>query len=280
MAGTFLSGHLASLLEELGQPGAIVNANVADRLRGSPGHLLVLQARLALTVGVWGLALIGGLRRLRAGQLDLSLALLAMAPFGLILLQAYGGEMLLRVYLFSLPFMAFFAAAAFYPTPRPASWRVDLTLIGVSVALAGIFFLTRYGNEQADFVTKEELEVIQFAAAVAQPGDTIGSANHSVPVGLFEWEDHRGVSLDELWRDGDMRLVIEQLDNRTRDGASGYFVITRGQRAFAEVFWDMDAAAFDQRLQDLAAQGDLLFENRDGAVYRVFGPLGAGGDGL
>jgi hypothetical protein len=294
MAGTFLSGHLASLLEDIGRLDQNAASNIGARLVGSDGHLLVLQMRLGLSVALWGVALIGGLRRLRAGQLDLSLALLAMAPFGLILLQAYGGEMLLRVYLFSVPFMSFFAAAAFYPTPRPASWRLDLLIVGVSVGLAAVMLFTRFGNEKADFVTPEELELVQFAAAVAEPGDTIGSANHSVPLGLFEWEEHRGVSLDEFWRNWrdepciprrigtepcrDISRVIQELDDRTRDGASGYFVITRGQVAFSEVFWGMSEAEFNERWRELEARGDLLFENRDGAVYRVFGPSLTGGN--
>jgi hypothetical protein len=294
MAGTFLSGHLASLLEDIGRLDQNAASNIGARLVGSDGHLLVLQMRLGLSVALWGVALIGGLRRLRAGQLDLSLALLAMAPFGLILLQAYGGEMLLRVYLFSVPFMSFFAAAAFYPTPRPASWRLDLLIVGVSLGLAAVMLFTRFGNEKADFVTPEELELVQFAAAVAEPGDTIGSANHSVPLGLFEWEEHRGVSLDEFWRNWrdepciprrigtepcrDISRVIQELDDRTRDGASGYFVITRGQVAFSEVFWGMSEAEFNERWRELEARGDLLFENRDGAVYRVFGPSLTGGN--
>jgi hypothetical protein len=293
MAGTFLSGHLASLLEDIGRLDQNAASNIGARLVGSDGHLLVLQVRLGLSIALWGVALIGGLRRLRAGQLDLSLALLALAPFGLILLQAYGGEMLLRVYLFSVPFMSFFAAAAFYPTPRPASWRLDLLIVGVSVGLAAVMLFTRFGNEKADFVTPEELELVQFAAAVAEPGDTIGSANHSVPLGLFEWEEHRGVSLDEFWRNWrdepclprrigtepcrDISRVIQELDERTRDGASGYFVITRGQVAFSEVFWGMSEAEFNERWQDLEERGDLLFRNRDGAVYRVFGPSLTGG---
>jgi hypothetical protein len=272
MASTFLAGHLAGLLEEIGRPDQIAASNIGDRLVGSPGHLLVLRARLGLTLGLWLVAGIGALRRLRSGQLDLTVAVLAVAPFGLVLLQAYGGEMLLRVYLFSVPFMAFFAAAAFLPTPRAGSWRLYGFLAVVSVVLAGVLLLTRYGNEKADFVTIEEYEVLQRVAQMAGPRDSIGSANHSVPLGYMEWEEHRIVSLDSAFRDGAMDLLLVELADRTPDGQDSYFVVTRGQRAFGELFWGMPDAEWDRRVREVAEVTDLLYSNRDGAVYRLRDP--------
>lgn len=272
MAGTFLSGHLAGLLEDIGRPDQIAASNVAERLAGSPGHVLVVQARLGFTLGVWSLAMIGGLRRLRANQLDLTMALLAVAPFGLLLLQSYGGEMLLRVYLFSLPFMAFFAASAFFPTPEAGSWRLYVFLIVVSVALATAMLLTRYGNEKADLVTTEEYQVLERVADLAEPRDTIGSANHSVPLGYFEWEQHRVISLTNFFREGAMDTVLRELANRTPDGFDSYFVITRGQQAYAELFWGMTDAEWNRRVRELAARTDLVYSNRDGAVYRLRTP--------
>jgi hypothetical protein len=55
-------------------------------------------------------------------------------------------------------------------------------------------------------------------------------------------------------------------------------VITRGQVAFSEVFWGMSEAEFNERWRHLEERGDLLFRNRDGAVYRVFGPSLNGGN--
>lgn len=269
MASTFLSGHLAGLLEGIGRPDQIATSNLSDRLGGSSGHLFVLQTRLGLTVGLWLLALIGALRRLRSGQLDLTVVVLAVAPFGLLLLQAYGGEMLLRVYLFSVPFMAFLAAAAFFPTPQSGSRRTSAFLLVASVALVGAMLVARYGNEKADFVTAEEYQVLQYVAGVAEPNDAIGAANHSVPLGYVEWEQHRVVGLAAVFRDGTMDLLLQELAARTPDGFHSYFVVTRGQRAYAELFWNMTDAEWDRRISDLAARTDLLYSNADGAVYEL-----------
>ena len=269
MATTFLTGHLAGLLDQIGRPDQVASATVGERIVGSPGHVFVVQARLAMTAGVWGLAAIGGLRRLRWGQLDLTMGVLAVVPFGLLLLQAYGGEMLLRAYLFSAPFMAFFAAAAFLPSPRLGSWGLYLSVVVVSVFLAGVMLFTRYGNEKADFVTALEYDVLQHAATAAEPGDAIGSVNHAVPLGYLEWEQHRIGSAGTEWLAGDMDLFVAELANRTPAGKDMYFVITRGQRAYGELFWNMPDSEWDRRVQGLASRSELVYANADGAVYRV-----------
>jgi hypothetical protein len=69
-----------------------------------------------------------------------------------------------------------------------------------------------------------------------------------------------------------MDLMLLELTNRTPDGFDSYFVWTRGQRAFAELFWGMTDAEWDQRVRDVAAVTDLLYSNRDGAVYRLTDP--------
>ena len=52
-----------------------------------------------------------------------------LSPLPLIVANSYGGEMVFRVYLFALPFVAFFAAASLFPDagsrrdPGASRWR-------------------------------------------------------------------------------------------------------------------------------------------------------------
>ena len=124
-AVSYLSGHIARLTSDVGNVSGNTTANVSERLTGSPDHLFVIRIRLVMTAGLWGLALLGLTRRLGRGHRDLTFAVLALAPFPLLGLQGYGGEMLLRVYLFSLPFVAFFVASLFYPSLTSRSSWVD-----------------------------------------------------------------------------------------------------------------------------------------------------------
>src|SRR5262249_48477309 len=145
-------GHLSYLTGDLGQVSNAITANLTARvIQGSPQHIFIAAMRVIMTAAIWGLAFRGALFRLRRGYRDVSYILLAIAPFSLIVANSYGGEMLLRIYLFALPFVVFFAAAFFYTTPTSGrSRRVTIAVIGVSLLLLGGFLFTRYGNERVD----------------------------------------------------------------------------------------------------------------------------------
>ena len=268
MATTFLSGHLAGLLEEVGRTDQLATAAVGDRLGGSAGHRFVIQGRLLFTLAVWLLALIGGLRRLASGRLDLSMAILAVAPFGLMLLQSYGGEILLRVFLFSLPFVAFFAAAALLPTERPASWMLSLVMVVVSVGLAGGLILTRYGNEKADMVTAREYEALVQLAALSEPGDRIFGINHNVPTDYFEWDEHRYGSVPNEFALGTAADVIGEVEASTPEGNDAFIVLSRGQAAYAELFWNLTEAEWAERAGWLEAELPVVYRNEDTTILK------------
>src|SRR5437588_3957910 len=86
-------------------------------MTGDQLYQIVAKIRLFMTVLLWLLAFLGGIKRLRQGHRDITYIILALAGFPLIAVQGYGGEMLMRIYLFSEPFMVFFAAALFCEHP-------------------------------------------------------------------------------------------------------------------------------------------------------------------
>jgi len=121
VARGYLAGHFAHLVSGVGDITGATSANLTARISGSHLHLLVIRERLLLSGGLWLLALLGGIRRFRSRYADHAAAALALTPLLLFPLQAYGGEMLLRIYFFMLPFVAFFATAAFLPARPPLS---------------------------------------------------------------------------------------------------------------------------------------------------------------
>jgi hypothetical protein len=126
VARGYLAGHFAHLISGVGDITGATSANLTARISGSHLHLLVIRERLLLSGGLWLLALLGGIRRFRSRYADHAAAALALTPLLLFPLQAYGGEMLLRIYFFMLPFVAFFATAAFLPArPPPSPARAD-----------------------------------------------------------------------------------------------------------------------------------------------------------
>ena len=112
MFGTtsYLRSNLVDLTSGVGNLGAVVSDNVDSRTSPDPLRQLVLGTRLALTAGVGLAAAVGAWRQWRNRRLDWGLLGLAGAPVALLALNSYGGEMILRVSLFSLPFLAVLGA--------------------------------------------------------------------------------------------------------------------------------------------------------------------------
>ncbi|HEY5005095.1 MAG TPA: zinc ribbon domain-containing protein, partial [Ktedonobacteraceae bacterium] len=155
MAQPYLVSNLNNIVGDFSHINSVVTQNITNRaLLGDSDHNFISHIRLLMTAFVWGLAFIGGLMRLRKGYRDVTYVLLAIAPFPVLLVQSYGGEMLLRIYLFTLPMMTFFIAAIFFtPSSRKGSLWMKGGLLVMSFILLGAFFFTRYGNENMDYMT-------------------------------------------------------------------------------------------------------------------------------
>jgi hypothetical protein len=112
-ASDFWIGHLSTIFGGLGQVGNSIGTNVVSRVVGSPSHRFIVSARIEFTAVVFVIAGVGALRRATNSR---ALEFLAGAPFVIIFLQGYGGEGLLRVVLFGLPFTSLLAASALLPS--------------------------------------------------------------------------------------------------------------------------------------------------------------------
>ena len=128
------------------------------------------------------LAVAGAVRRLRAGHWDLVPATLAAAPFLVLGFQSYDGEGPLRAFLFALPWLAFFGAAACEPEPLTRglvarSWRpVVASLIIGTGALFGYF-----GQELVNYMSRDDVSASRWYLDHAAPGATLTTIAPSFP---------------------------------------------------------------------------------------------------
>jgi hypothetical protein len=267
MSVTYLRGHLSGLLSDLGNIGMTVNKNVGGRIKGDWDHLIAVYGRLALTVVLWGLAGLGLLRRLRAGYWDLPMLLLFAAPFSMVLLQGYGGELILRVYFFALPFAVFFAAALFFPSPQAGrSWRTAIIIGAISLLLTGALFLTRYGNEEMDHFTANEVAAVDRLYEVAQPRSLLAASSYNVPWKYRKYEQYFYTPVYIL--QGGVNHIIEL-------GESGqypdvYVIITRSQIAQTQLFGVSAPDAVQKLESDLmrSPRFTVIFQNADAKVFQ------------
>lgn len=174
-ATNYISGHQQNVVGGIGDPGANLSSNVGVRLTGSVGRLFVVDLRLVSTAFVWIVAVIGAWRLHRNGRLDRAFAAAAVSAFPLLGLQSYGGEVILRVYLFVLPFAAYFVASAILPAAAGRrSAASPYIVFAFSLVALTVFAITRYGNERMDYFTKNEVTATRFVYSKAPPPNPPG----------------------------------------------------------------------------------------------------------
>jgi hypothetical protein len=271
MTQAFLAGHLSWLTGGFGNLFSSFSVNVSDRVGGSPQHIFIAKVRLGMTVLICGLALVGAVGRLRKGLQDVTLVLLAIAPFPLLVAQPYGGEMLLRIYLFSLPPLAFFAASVFYPTPTSGRSRWATVLIaGICITLLGGFLFTRYGNERQDYMTNAEVAGVQYLYSIARPGSIFIEGSDGTPWQLQDFEKYNTYSLTETLNDAvatrDVNAIVQFIAGKKHTNA--YLIFTRSQKATAESTLGLSSDALDRLEDALVSSGKfrLVYGNPDAQI--------------
>ena len=273
MASPYLAGHIEHVSGPVGSVGTNIDANLTERFRGSPGHVFINYLRTGMSLAVWVLAFLGGLRRFRNGYRDWGLVLVALTPFPLILLQAYGGELLLRIYLYSVPFMSFFGAALFFPSPTLGT-RLHSTVLLFVVSLAMLvgFLFTRYGNERMMYFTPNEVAAVHYLYENAEPGSQFIAATGTLPWRFQDYRTYKYATVPRLARSSDIEALIGQMADR-RYPAS-YLILTRSQKASGELFigwppgtWEQ----FEQALHD-SKRFRAVYANEDAAIYILLKP--------
>jgi hypothetical protein len=180
------------MLGQAGRIDAAFSQNVANRINGDIDHRIVADLTLLAGAMMWGLACLGAWRLLQQSRRYRVPAALCLAAVPLLALQTYGGEMLLRVQLFALPFTAFFAAAALVHGFHDQRRVLRSTVIaGGLLTLAALFMFARYGNEKIDNFTRDEQKAVVKLYALAKPGSILVAGTGNLPWKYEEYAAHR-----------------------------------------------------------------------------------------
>ena len=124
----------------------------------------------ALSLGMWALGALGVYLRWRRGRPVLVMAGMAALPAFAFLAEAYGGEAILRIYLFSLPWTAALAASAVWELASLVPWR---RAVQIGVVLAGclcLFSAAFYGDDEIYVMPTGEVQAMQTFYRIASPG--------------------------------------------------------------------------------------------------------------
>jgi hypothetical protein len=242
-------------------------------LQGDPQHVFVAVMRVVMTFALWVLALLGAVKRLKQGRHDGTYLLLAVAPFSLLIAQGYGGEMLLRTYLFAQPFMVFFAASLLYPshhffirgTPR----LTTLACIATCIFLVAGFFITRYGNENMDYMTPDEVSSVQYLYSIAPSHSFLLAAWDNTPWQFRDYEQYTCASLNTMIPNsvttGSTNAIVHFIEQQHEPV---FIIFTRSQRAAAESLANLPGGTLDRLEHNLIATGKftLILNHKDAQI--------------
>ncbi|MFR9776604.1 hypothetical protein ACL02O_11170 [Micromonospora sp. MS34] len=275
-AVAYWSGHLHDMFGSFGNVSGTINNGAVERVRGDQGHQTVVLLRVLLAVTVWGLAAVGAWRRLRRRDGDLGLLALAGAPFLLLAMQSYGGEIFLRVYAFALPFMAILLAALVAPA-WPARRRLPGALVAgaLSAVLIGAFFVARYGNDAFEQVRPADHRAVEWLYAHAPAEATFVSVTSNVPwrAQAVEQYEYRPVGQD--LGPTTVPAIEEEMRQNPR---GGYLIITKGQFVFAESFLGKPPGWGEELERQIVDSGrfKLVYSNSEARIYVLGGIEGSG----
>ncbi|MEP6664967.1 MAG: glycosyltransferase [Nocardioidaceae bacterium] len=289
----YISGHAHAIFGSVGDVQNAASANIANRVAGSADHLVVIRVRLALTFLVWGLAALGSLVQWRRRRVDRTALALAWSPLLLVLAQPYGGEMLLRVFWFTLPGTALLLASVVLPPPRVVRPRVGVRAAtgrsrrrwalqtvrwsGFAVLLSGLFaasFVARYGNERMDQFTAAELQGSQAMYDLAPRHALIVAGAGSFPWKYNGYIDHKYLEVDRSWVPDDLaattRLVAQQM--RAYPGGA-VLVITTSQREEVNLLGTLPPGSLTALTRELIESREFrtIYRNRDVRVWEACG---------
>lgn len=278
---------LLNISELFVSPAESVGANLekSENIRGA--QLVVSAGGRAVALLVAVVALIGIVRALRRRSLDTTALILLLAPGLLLVVTAFGGETVFRVYLFAAPFLAFFAACAvFVPGDRVphryAGPGQALAVVGLTALLLPGFFLAYYGKDQQNYFTPAEVAVAEHLYAVGPPGSLLVEGTTNYPHSLRNYEHFRYVPIDGEGEENEQRIladparVMAEWTSDPRYSAS-FIIITRSQKLANDATGPMPVGAL-QHIEDAlrASPHFRVFAGNEDAV--VFTPVPEGGD--
>jgi hypothetical protein len=274
MTTTWLSGHFGTLTQSLGSVSKNVNQGVGARVAGSAEHQFVVKVRVVMSVAIWGLGIAGFMRLALQRRTDVAMAVLGATPILLPVLQPYGGEMFLRVFLFALPAAAFFIARLAFPSSGSGTtWPTFAAVACLGCVLLGGFQFTRYGNERVDAFTDGDVATVRALYRLAPPGSLIVGGTGNIPWRYIGYADRDYTTVEELpaWASPrpDPAFLLRDLRQRVAP-RGGYLIVTRSAMLWADVFDGKPRAL--PRLVGLlrrSSSARLLYSGRDGDIFFV-----------
>lgn len=275
-AHSYMSQKFTQILTDLTHLGEHFTSTIHNSSTFSPAQLFVSNMVRGLTLSVFVLAGLGALRRLREKHFDLLIVVCALAPFVVLAASSYGGEVLFRVYLFSLPFMSLLIAMLFRPSPQNVQrWRTEIAAVFVCAALFVGFLFAYYGKDRWYYFTPDEVAASDYLYYNAPPGALLIEGSRNYPSEYQNYERFTYVQLAQeipintrLANDTIATLARWMSDPRY---SASFIIITRGQILEENGLGQIPAGTLENTRDELlnSPQFKVEYSNNDAIIFRL-----------
>ncbi len=273
-ASTYLQGHVGQLFGSFGDIGAHTFGVLNTRVAGSEDHIFVVYTRMAEVAVVWGLAAVGAFAGYRRKAPWLAAAAGALAPLILIPAQPYGGELMLRLYLFSLPFAA---CLAVLPLVSDRATGLDLkralALLLMGSVLATTTIVSRYGNDGMESFNADEIEVVNELYATAPTGSVLIAAVGNTPWKFQNYADYVYRALVMAEPSSTPPSLTCDAANQIAAKSGAYLIITESQLEAADLRGAVTVGDIHRFMAECGSSlgWTKLYENPGGVIFRIEG---------
>lgn len=266
----FWISHLDDMFGSVGEPSSVIHSSVATEAQTSMEHTVVVQLRM-LYAGLLGAGALVGMVRLvrRSGGVDLTVPALAVAPVALVFLQDYGGEVLLRVFLYATPFIAILMAHAFIPGTL-LNRASTVSLVAILILATPLLLVAKYGNESFERITPADVDLGECLYDAAPPGSEIHSVTPHLAWQFTDVEEHAHVTHNAQEFD---TPDVATLAWRLPTGEESFVVASRMQATYVERVLGGPEGWGAEMQRDMAVDDRFVrvCQNEVGSVYRFSG---------
>jgi hypothetical protein len=285
VAHRYIGKEVWPLIDSLMEISGNVSGGFVNLSDLSPGQQIVAIGGRIFTVFIWTVALAGVIRRIRSHSMDMTAMLLVLGPLVMPIINPYGGEILFRVYLFTLPVIAFLCAAVIFPS---RSHGKALGWIGVASMLSIIFaaslYLVYFGKDRQYRFTQNEVDGVRYLYSVAPENSLLvqGSWNYPtqflnydhfvyVPITLEDDEVHERIQTDPE------EVMARWLSDE--DYTASYILITRSMKIQTNTLGELPFNMLDNLEKALLASDKftLFYENEDVRIFILLQDSGKAG---
>jgi hypothetical protein len=284
-ARTYFTDNTEAIFRSFGSFSSNLSSNLVQLNKVDESQRIVAQMGRIEVAAIAVLAILGLLRRLKRGKWDAAGIVLLASPLVILVGGNYDGEALFRVFLFALPFAAFFVALLLYPGEESGrSWLTTAGAIGISAVVLTGFLFAYYGKEAWSYFSTREVRAAEIAYDNAPRQTLLVEGTRDYPNQFQFAEDITYVALASE-PTASVKQVLARPVAKLADWLGdarykrAYVIITRAQKEQVDALGPLPRGSL-ARVEDAlltSPRFETVYHDRDASVFRLARNVKAGG---